>query len=135
MRAIPIPILMLLAAAMPAGAGTLVVTADDCARAAQHVPDAGVAYTPGVDAYGRPVAPADLGGAPLRVNTERLSIPITVDLGRRMGFRPGSAPYTAETFVGMVEYRDGRFWYDGQPLQDEAAAALRERCRAQVTRP
>ncbi|MGE0746507.1 MAG: hypothetical protein AB7K86_14725 [Rhodospirillales bacterium] len=131
MRAMPI--LMLLAAAAPAGAGTLAVTADDCARAVRHEPGGGVAYAPGVDAYGRTVAPADLGGAPpLRVNTERLSIPITVDLGRRMGFRPGSAPYAAETFVGMVEYRDGRFWYDGQPLQDEAAAALRERCRTQV---
>lgn len=128
--------LILILAGVPAVAGTLVVTVADCARASRHVPDAGVAYTPGVDAYGRPVAPADLGGAPpLRVNADRLSIPITVDLGRRMGFRPGAAAYTSEAFVGMVEYRDGRFWFDGQPLQDEAEAELRARCRAQAPRP
>jgi hypothetical protein len=49
-----------------------------------------------------------------------------------MGFQPGSAPYAAEAFIGLVEYRDGRFWYDGQPLHDEAEAELLARCRASV---
>lgn len=38
------------------------VTRADCQRLVQHIPDAGVAYQPGVDVGGRPVAPADLGG-------------------------------------------------------------------------
>ena len=45
-----------------AGAETLVVSRQDCQRLVRHVPAADVAYQPGVDVQGRPVAPADLGG-------------------------------------------------------------------------
>ncbi|MGF1610591.1 MAG: hypothetical protein ACFCUQ_14410 [Kiloniellales bacterium] len=67
-----LPLYCLLAcvgAAGPAWAGsataefmTVVITRQDCARLVKHLPDADVAYQPGQDVYGRPVAPADLDG-------------------------------------------------------------------------
>ena len=69
------------------------ITRADCARLVEHVPSADVAYQPGVDAYGRAVAPADLPGG-LHNGTQfqvpdTLHIPIEVDLLDRFGF---SAP-------------------------------------------
>src|SRR3546814_15670542 len=46
-----------------AGSLTTSITEDDCARLVPHVPAPDVEYRPGVDAAGRPVAPADLPGS------------------------------------------------------------------------
>lgn len=43
-------------------AETVVITKADCQRLVKYIPEAGVAYEPGKDVYGRKVAPADLGG-------------------------------------------------------------------------
>ena len=43
-------------------ADTVTTTRADCQRLVNYVPSSDVAYQPGKDAYGRPVAPADLGG-------------------------------------------------------------------------
>jgi len=43
-------------------AETVVITKADCQHLVKYIPEAGVAYEPGKDAYGRKVAPADLGG-------------------------------------------------------------------------
>ncbi len=45
-----------------AAAETVVITKADCQRLVKYIPEAGVDYEPGKDAYGRKVAPADLGG-------------------------------------------------------------------------
>ena len=37
-----------------------VISAQDCQRLIQHIPNPDVAYKPGVDVHGKPVAPADL---------------------------------------------------------------------------
>ena len=44
------------------GAVEITVTPKDCRRLVAHKPADDVTYKPGVDAYGRPVAPADLAG-------------------------------------------------------------------------
>jgi len=41
---------------------TVTVNREDCQRLVRHVPAADVTYQPGVDVYGREVAPADLNG-------------------------------------------------------------------------
>ena len=109
------------------------ITRADCARLVEHVPSPDVAYQPGVDAYGREVAPADLPGGPngsaqLQV-PETLRISIDIDLQDRFGIPANPALYDAGLSIGEVVYRDGRLTFEGQPLQDEAAAELTRRCQ------
>ena len=115
-------------AAAPAAAhekATVAITRADCARLVAHVPAPDVAYRPGVDVYGREVAPADLGGAPRIELPETILIGIEIDLLARFGIPVSHAG--AE--VGEVAYRDGRFTFNGQPLQDQAQAELAARCQ------
>ncbi len=119
-------------AAVPAAAhekATVAVTRADCARLVEHVPGPDVAYRPGVDVYGREVAPADLGGAPRIELPEAILIDIEIDLLQRFGIPANPALYDADAEVGEVAYRDGRFTFNGQPLQDEAQAELAARCQ------
>ncbi len=133
-----VPALFLLAAALaaaPAAAherATVAITRVDCARLVAHVPGPDVAYHPGVDVYGREVAPADLGGAPRIELPETILIDIEIDLLQRFGIPASPALYDGDVEVGEVAYRDGRFTFNGQPLQDEAQAELAARCQKVV---
>ncbi len=125
------PALLLLAAA-PAAAHektTVAITRADCARLVAHVPGPDVAYQPGVDVYGREVAPADLGGAPRIELPETILIDIEIDLQARFGIPVDPTLYDPDAEVGEVLYKDGRFTFNGQPLQDEAQAELAARCQ------
>ncbi len=137
------PALFLLAAtlaATPAAAhekaetARVAITRADCARLVAHVPDPDVAYQPGVDVYGREVAPADLGGAPRIELPETILIDIEIDLLERFGIPANPALYDPDAEVGEVAYRDGRLTFNGQPLQDEAQAELAARCQRIVPR-
>ena len=56
----------------PADAQTNVsIDRRDCARLVRYVAPADVAYKPGVDAHGRKVVPADIGGCPQIVLPDR----------------------------------------------------------------
>ncbi len=125
------PALFLLAAA-PAAAhekATVAITRADCARLVAHVPDPDMAYQPGVDVYGREVAPADLGGAPRVELPETVLIDIEVDLLARFGIPANEVLFDPDAEVGEVVYKDGRFTFNGQPLQDQAQAELAARCQ------
>ncbi len=125
------PALFLLAAA-PAAAHektTVAITRADCARLVAHVPDPDVAYQPGVDVYGRAVVPADLGGPPRIEVPETIFIDIEIDLLQRFGIPADPALYDPDAEVGEVLYQDGRFTFNGQPLQDQAQAELAARCQ------
>ena len=125
------PALFLLAAS-PAAAhdtATVTITRADCARLVKHVPGPDVAYRPGVDVYGREVAPADLNGAPRIELPETILIDIEIDLLRRFGIPANPALYDPDAEVGEVLYKDGRFTFNGQPLQDQAQAELAARCQ------
>jgi hypothetical protein len=105
------------------------MTRADCARLIEHVPAPDVAYQPGVDAYGRAVVPADLaGGAQIQV-PETLHIPIEIDLLDRFGIPANPDLYESDIPIGEVVYRNGRLSFNGQPLQDDAAAELSRRCQ------
>ncbi len=105
------------------------ITRADCARLIEHVPAPDVAYQPGVDAYGRAVTPADLtGGAQIQV-PETLHIPIEIDLLDRFGIPANPGLYESDIPIGEVVYRNGRLTFEGQPLQDDAAAELSRRCQ------
>jgi hypothetical protein len=108
---------------------TVAITKADCARLVQHVPAPDVAYEAGVDVYGRDVAPADLDGAPGVELPETILIDIEVDLPARFGIPANPVLYDPIAKVGEVVYADGRFYFNGQPLQDEAEAELAARCQ------
>ncbi len=136
-RRIAIQVYCLLAAAalavVPAraleGEATVTISKADCAQLVEHVPAPDVAYQPGVDAYGREVVPAELnGGAQIQV-PETLRIPIEIDLLKRLGIPVTPGLYESDIPIGEVIYRNGRFTFNGQALQDEAAAELARRCR------
>ena len=101
----------------------------DCARLVEHVPAPDVAYQPGVDAYGRAVVPADLNGVTPIQTPETLYIPIEIDLLDRFGIPAHPGLYESDIPIGEVVYQNGRLSFNGQPLQDEAAAELSRRCQ------
>jgi len=101
----------------------------DCARLVAHIPAADVAYRPEVDAYGRAVAPADLSGGTQIPVPETLHIPIEIDLLDRFGIPAHPDLYESDIPLGEVVYQNGRLSFNGQPLEDEAAAELSRRCQ------
>jgi hypothetical protein len=129
---IPLFVAALLAAAQARADGEqaeVTITRDDCARLVEHVPAPDVAYRPGVDAYGREVVPADLNGAAPIEAPETLHIPIEIDLLDRFGIPANPALYESDLPIGEVVYRNGRFRFNDQPLQNETAAELSRRCQ------
>lgn len=111
------------------------LTREDCQRLTRYVPDPGVAYQPGVDVNGRAVTPADLGGAPaiqmpaIQI-PETIQITIDVDLQDRLGFPANDKNFEADALLGVVTLGpDGRAYFNGQPLQDEAQYELAQRCQ------
>ena len=114
----------------PAPAGTVeaAITERDCRALVAHRPNDDVAYQPGRDVHGRPVAPADLPGNPSFPGLDTITIPLTLSLGSIYALPPGidaDIPLWTLT-VGA----DGRAYVDGQPLHDEAAAQVAQACRA-----
>jgi hypothetical protein len=111
-----------------AAAETVVISRDDCLRAVRHVPAADATYTPGVDARGRPVAPADLGGtSPLRL-PETFSFDINIDMARYVA---GARYGTLDMKAGTIRYdmASGRLMFDDQPLTDADQRAVAAACR------
>lgn len=129
-------------ASLMAGEPQLTVKREDCEALVKYRQPPGVAYEPGVDAYGNAVAPADLPGSNQQLNLPPLiAIPIEVDLqnrlrvpgnrfqppGNRMAPRP--QPFEADAVVGIVvSDLDGNVTFNGQPLGDTEADALAEAC-------
>ncbi len=109
------------------------ITRADCAQLVEHLPSPDVAYQPGVDAYGRAVVPADLNGGAQIQAPETLHIPIEIDLLDRFGIPANPALYNADVPIGEVVYRNGRLTFEGQPLQNDAAAELSRRCQKILT--
>jgi len=104
------------------GGGRVALTEPLCAALAA-APDAdGAAYRPGIDAEGRPVAPADLPGAAPTV----APVEIFVD-PRRFGAPsiPGVVPRGS---LGYATVENGRALLDGRPLADDALERLRAAC-------
>lgn len=132
---VPVTALLTGLAAFAAAAGaaeTVTVTRADCARLVTHVPDPGVAYRPGVDVRGRPVAPADLGGTPTIKLPDEIEVPVTLDMLARYGLPANSSLYKLDdTRIGTarVRVKDGRAWFNGAPLGDEESFALARACR------
>jgi hypothetical protein len=119
-------------AALPAAAQTrtVTVTRESCAVLTPHVAAADVEHRPERDVVnGKPVVPADLPGTSQPKIAEDYTIAITVEIERRFGIPVIPNEYKPEANIGTVALRDGRVYFNDQPLQDDAAAALAELCQ------
>ncbi|MFA7430118.1 MAG: hypothetical protein WCZ23_08170 [Rhodospirillaceae bacterium] len=88
----------------------------------------GGTYTSGVDARGRPVVPAEgpNGGADWSSLTETLQIDVSVDIVERYGV---NVPPGSSLPLGTIEVREGRAWFNDQPLVGHDREALWQACR------
>ena len=116
-----------------AKAQTVTVRAADCTQFVRHIADSNVAYRPDVDVEGRAVVPADLGGSVRIEPPKEFSIPITVDLQKALGIPLDPNRFQTQNFtVGTVTWKDGKGYFNGQPLQNEQSAKLAALCQKQM---
>jgi hypothetical protein len=94
-----------------------------CSALVKHTPDAGVAYQPGVDVEGKPVAPADLPGAPQMQMPQKITIPLTVSLAKVLNLNTSQYPYNqlgagTEAQIGTITVEGDKVSFNGKPLTD-----------------
>ena len=120
-------LILLLANADPASAALPELDAKVCQMIIAHQASADVEYKSGVDVHGKPVVEADINQSPVQM-PEKVTFDITVDLAKFIGI---TAPDGVEgqAKIGTLEIDNkGGMTFGGKPLEDEAAANLREMC-------
>ena len=110
----------------------IAVTRQDCERLVSYQQAPGVEFQPGVDAHGRPVAPADLGGGYQIKPPETIIIPIEILIQDRFHIPANSVLWDAKAQVGVVTVKGDQVYYEGQLLGDSETAALQALCREQL---
>jgi len=91
-----------------------------CQQSLIHTPSADVAYQPGVDVNGNPVATADLNPTPQVSSSSYTEVPLTVNLANKLGL---SRPAEAQAVVGSLKiYKDGRVLFNDQDISQQASA-------------
>lgn len=116
------------------------ISGTDCRYLVQHHPDPGVAYTPGVDVHGKPVAPADLPGGAQWQLPPVVEFTLVVNPFNAQGSASPSAQ--ARQFVNTqlpvahvsVDLRTGQVLLDGKPVDGGTADAVVAACRKQGAR-
>lgn len=124
-------IILLNSAAQSADDQAAWVSPPDCAALVAHRPAQSVEYQQGVDARGRPVAPADLPGhVPLEIDEEQVSIDLRIPLSEFFDVPPSLQPVVgnAEIDPGRVTVRDGVAYLGGRRLADQQQNALARAC-------
>jgi hypothetical protein len=118
----------------PAAADRMRISRADCQKLVQYRPDPGVAYKPGVDVHGNPVAPADLPGSASRV-------PIPKQVEFDISFNPLKGAMRrrfnqTELHVGTVRYDlgTGEVTFNGVPLTNAQKDEVAYRCRQALHR-
>lgn len=132
--------LAVIALSAPALAQQATVSDRECRQLVEHSGSANATYQPGVDARGRPVAPADLpsSGAQIRA-PQNFTIDLKTSLAGRYGIPSNSPLLDPSVEVGKITVEDGgrRVLYNGQPLGGSEQSALADLCkqRQQVQQP
>ncbi|MBY0430472.1 MAG: hypothetical protein K2Q10_04690, partial [Rhodospirillales bacterium] len=83
------------------------------------------------DVHGSAVAPADLGGGWQVPLPAEYSIPLRIDLAGKHGL-PARLPYRSKYPLGMLTIRDGRLFFNNQPLPDPEQEAALQACRSRT---
>ena len=103
----------------------------DCDALVAHRPDVSVEYQPGVDANGRPVAPADLPGhGPLEIGADEVSIELRIPLSEFYEAPASLQPLigNAEIDPGRVTVRDGVAYLGDHRLTGQDQNAIARAC-------
>jgi hypothetical protein len=110
--------------------GRVVVSSKACAEVVAHVPDAGVAYTPGVDVNGNAVAPADLPDSGSPITAENFPIFLTLDLKKKFQVPDSAKLFKLQAVVGLITIEGNQVLFNGQPIAPGEASLLAAACRA-----
>ena len=93
----------------------------------KHVPDDDVAYTPGIDVKGNPVAPADLNGGANFELPETVKIPLTINLAEAFGIEGAFTEDSLNAPLGIIEVgMDGKVIYNGRDISSQAVVYCKE---------
>ena len=114
-----------------AGEPFIWVSRHECDALVAYRPDPSVEYQPGVDATGRPVAPADLPGhQPLELSAEDVSVELRIPLSEFYQAPASLLPLigNAEIDPGRVTVRDGVAYLGDQRLTDQEQNAIARAC-------
>jgi len=104
-----------------------------CQSLVKHVPSADVAYQPGVDVSGKPVAPADVpGGTPLAL-PQKITIPLTLNLANTLHLDTSQYPASnfgagTEAWLGTLTVEGDHVSFNGKPLSNEQQENLAVLC-------
>jgi hypothetical protein len=93
-----------------------------CHRAVAYQPAVGVAFQPGVDVNGKPVAPAD-ANPDVIILPPTVQVPITIDLAQwlQLDLPQGTR---MESVMGFAEVdKDGKVMWNGQDISQNVTAA------------
>ncbi len=111
----------------------------ECRQLVEHTASPGVAYQPGVDVRGRPVAPADLASSGAQIQApQNFTIDLKTSLAGKYGIPSNSPLLDPSVEVGKITVEDGgrRVLYNGQPLGGAEQGALADLCKQrQVQQP
>lgn len=104
-----------------------------CRSLIKHTPDADVAYQPGVDVHGKPVAPADLPGGTQIQLPKTITIPLTLQLVKVLNLDTTKYPYnqfgnSTEAQLGVLTVTGDHVLFNGKPLSDEQQSNLAVLC-------
>lgn len=111
---------------------TLVISDADCRALVAHVARNDVNFKPGVDVHGRPVKPADLESNSTIKLPDEISIDISLEI---YTFLQRTAPRGLEkskTSLGAVTFKQGRVYFNDQPIDNGANGPIAEACRAKL---
>ena len=110
--------------------GRVLVSSKACAEVVAHVPDAGVAYTPGVDVNGNAVAPADLPDSGSPITADNFPIFLTLDLKKKFQVSDSAKLFKLQAVVGLISVQGNQVFFNGQPIGSGEASLLAAACRA-----
>lgn len=127
--ALPVALILTVVGWVVPASAEIAISRRDCERLVRHEPAPDVAYQPGVDVHGRPVAPADLGSGVQLELPDVIYIPIEIFLQDKYGIPANSVLFNARAQVGVVEVHGNRVYYEDQLLTDPETAALEAACR------
>jgi hypothetical protein len=120
----------------PAFAQAVTVSERECRQLVEHIASQDVNFKPGVDVYGRPVAPANTMTSPIITAPQNFTFDVGVDL-KRFGIPNNSPIFQPSVGVGKITVEDGgrRVLYNGQPLGNSEQNALAEACKQRAAAP
>lgn len=100
---------------------------ENCKLLVEHQPSPDVAYQPGVDINGKPVVEADINPSPIQP-PDTMEFDLNVDMATYGGIPPHDAAEGLANIGRITVSPEGRLTFNGQPLEGDAVAALRELC-------